>query len=603
MKRALRMVAGFAAALALAMFGLDAAAHLESVQGFLRAKAQAELGPGVHFEHVSPDFWPGLGVALEHVRIEGAEAGGVDLLRAREVGLVFRWSALLEGRVELGELTFEGAAVHLVVAPDGSLDGLGVVASLVGDVGESGGPGEVQAGGDTAAAPLELPAISATGSSIHIVMAGVDAAAQRGFTLDDLELDLDAARPGTWGSFHGAFALGEGRASISGRLRPGAGNRSWLAAEVEVKVEASGLPAADALPELLPGPAPTKALGKVDLQAEFAGRFEDLRGSLEVSLASGGRLHWIGLGLEAPVRFRSELSLKGDALELSAASVDAAALSFAGLRGTKLSIAMRYANDRLEFSKVEVSLYAGSLAGSGHVDLDDPLRYRAKAKLDGVSMKALLADLAPDEAAQKEPEVGFDSLAAEVSALGTRLDPEDAFAGMQGSGSLRLAGGTIPKASIVGSVGSALLGFVPSILKPKKKLVSVSPTEIDHLTASFVLADSSFEVSALEFVTSDYTLNGGGKVSVAGALNLSTQIHFTSEGMQTLLFATAIPLPTGELDLLPGFPVQVRGSLEDPVFYPEIQKLPTLAVQLLFSPLRGIGKALFGGSPTPTDAN
>ena len=99
MKRALRMVAGFAAALALAMFGLDAAAHLELVQGFLRAKARAELGPGVHFEHVSPDFWPGLGVALEHVRIEGAEAGGVDLLRAREVGLVFRWSALLEGRV------------------------------------------------------------------------------------------------------------------------------------------------------------------------------------------------------------------------------------------------------------------------------------------------------------------------------------------------------------------------------------------------------------------------------------------------------------------------------------------------------------------------
>ena len=44
-----------------------------------------------------------------------------------------------------------------MVAPDGSLDALGVVASLVGDVGKPGGPGEVQAGGDTAAAGAELP--------------------------------------------------------------------------------------------------------------------------------------------------------------------------------------------------------------------------------------------------------------------------------------------------------------------------------------------------------------------------------------------------------------------------------------------------------------
>ena len=65
--------------------------------------------------------------------------------------------------------------------------------------------------------------------------------------------------------------------------------------------------------------------------------------------------------------------------------------------------------------------------------------------------------------------------------------------------------------------------------------------------------------------------------------------------MQKLLVSVAIPIPTGGIDILPPFPVAVRGRLPDPLFLPDVVHLPFMAVQIVFSPIKGVTNLLFGG--------
>ena len=205
-------------------------------------------------------------------------------------------------------------------------------------------------------------------------------------------------------------------------------------------------------------------------------------------------------------------------------------------------------------------------------------------------MTALLTDLTGST-----PEVGFDTLETSFEFEGSYLDGRDSVREARGRGRMRLEGGAIPSASVIGAVGGGLLSVVPSVLKPSSRGKSVDPTKIEYLEQNFEIEKGVLHVSDLEFVTRDYTLTGNGAIGLDGHLDLSTELDLTIVGMQKLLITTAVPIPKTGVDILPPFPLFVTGTVSDPIFLPDVKKIPFMALQVFFSPVRGAAKVLFGG--------
>ncbi len=584
MKVVFRIASALLGTLAFLAVALWGASQLPAVQAFLAEKAARIVGPGVHFERVGIVFWPGPGVSLSGIRIaEDDSTDSREALTVDQISLVLDFPSLLDGKVEPKRVSFSGAHLVLRRASDGTLsfsDFVGRFASTV----------EEDSDELTPSSPGRLPAILGTDSSFLFVDVLVDGS-KREVLFEDVTVDIESSQPGEDAGFEAAVALGQGKVRFEGTIHRNLGDPSVLAGAVKADMKGTGLPASTVLYYLLPGDAPENVNGLLDVTAHIDGSvLEDFQATGQLRLASGASFEWIGFEMEAPLRFDLDFGVEESKFSISSGSLRASSVQWKNLKASDLSLQMQYESGGLRFSDVTLAFYGGALDFDGSFRFDDRVAYRGKVEAENVSMTALLTDLTGST-----PEVGFDTVATEFEFEGFYADESDSIRNTQGRGHMRLEGGVIPSASVIGAVGGGLLSVVPSVLRPSSQGRLVDPTEIEYLEQNFEIEKGILHVSDLKFVTRDYTLTGAGKIGLDGHVNLSTELDLTIVGMQKLLITTAVPIPKTGVDILPAFPLFVTGTVTDPIFFPDVAKIPFMALQVFFSPVRGVAKVLFGG--------
>ncbi len=344
---------------------------------------------------------------------------------------------------------------------------------------------------------------------------------------------------------------------------------------------------------------------KGDLQIEFERpRGGAVGGSVEVTLGDG-RLFWRQLTVDAPARGRAEF-LGGDTLTIRDATATAAAAAYGPLRGSDASAAFALAGGQLHFSDLRFTSCGGQWQYAGAAGLHQERPINGSLVITGAHPATVLAMMGIDGS-----DVDID--AGDLSGEFTGQLSDDWQQALTGRGRLSLRGGSIPSGELLTSILEAM---APSRRAGKQRQRA---NRLIELTQTFTVASALVRTEDLRLQTHDYQLTGKGTVGFDQRVDLATEVTLTARGIQAMLSLGSIPLPTGALPPLPPVPMQISGTIDDPIMHTTASGLPQAAVKWLADAILGaparIGGAvlsplgtLFGGvrdlvapaTPTPT---
>jgi hypothetical protein len=366
-----------------------------------------------------------------------------------------------------------------------------------------------------------------------------------------------------------------------------------------VGVEFEALAANLALPYLLGGQEFRDVTGVVNVGTKLSGTLgETLSGTVRVEIPTGS-FDWLNLTMHGPVSIEARLEATGSSLALSESqlSVETVDVSIPGLetrlRAEQLAADFDYAGHRVDFRSLQLQTYGGVVHGRGGVSLAGNLPFDANLKVEHLDARALVTALAGPDA-----HLDFEQLEGELQLMGPLPRDDAAQRALEGSGHVRLSGGTLTSVSVTEAAWHAFAEKIPGLAKIHDSDKQENPPRIDHVAQSFRIEGGRVVTDDFSAITSSFSLTGGGSLDFAGTLDYQTQVVFTSNGIQEMLSLSGLHLPSSEQPKLEPIPLHINGSIHDPDVRADLSHVPLAGLSLLLLSCDGaanLPKHLLGG--------
>lgn len=143
-----------------------------------------------------------------------------------------------------------------------------------------------------------------------------------------------------------------------------------------------------------------------------------------------------------------------------------------------------------------------------------------------------------------------------------------------GTGQVRLRDGVISSASLGAALWRAVFELLPGGGGGAADLVRSQPTRLEHLTTRFALRQRRVELRDLELRADDYQITGDGSVGFDARLALDLRVFLTPAGLTKMLLVADLPAAPLPVAKLPPIPIEVSGTIDDPVVTAQGTTLP-----------------------------
>jgi hypothetical protein len=146
------------------------------------------------------------------------------------------------------------------------------------------------------------------------------------------------------------------------------------------------------------------------------------------------------------------------------------------------------------------------------------------------------------------------------------------LAGVGGQGRIDFTGGSIASDALFQAVARGIVSGIPGISRLQRPQ-EPTPALLEHVRASFQIVSAGLRSEDLEIVTSDYRIEGRGVLAPDGSVDFGFRVKFNSLGLariRQLTFLHKLPTPPRPL---PRIPVDVSGTIVEPIFKPDLSEI------------------------------
>lgn len=542
-----------------------------AAQEWLGEKLSEAAGPAVAFEAVSLAFWPEPGIRLHSVSLGAEErvAATVD-----SVSCTLRPSALLAGEVVIDEVSIVRPVVSATRDAAGRWSFGGGLEHF-----------PALASGRRSEPAGERPPLLRRIAIYDGVFDLADARVEGGpvtLHLRNVDAELTPPRDGEQGRLRLSLDGSEqSRLEVTATLEPGAAGESLGDTAFAAEVRGKSLGSDRALPYLLFGLPIRNAGGVFDIAGSVSGRFTGaIAGKARIDLPGGVVEGW-GIRMGTPMSLAAGFDVVDRQFSMRNAHLVAETGAFAGFTGEATVADFGWADRTLNVESLEVDAYGGTWTANGRVEFEGTPSYSAEVSAADVAFRELSALLGA-----QSTDGGFESFAGRAAVAGSWPESRDWQRELSGTGSVKLAGGSLKSSTVMRSVFNAMFGKVPGL---GELAGDENPTLLEDLTATFTLAEGSAQTSDLVFATSDYRMKGKGSVGLDGKLRLETRVALTARGIQQVYVLAAMPFRKSGDRSLPAIPVHISGTVANPSVRPDLTGISLLPFRALFD---GAGDAL-----------
>jgi uncharacterized protein involved in outer membrane biogenesis len=258
----------------------------------------------------------------------------------------------------------------------------------------------------------------------------------------------------------------------------------------------------------------------------------------------------------------------------------------AGLEVSDLKVGVSLEGGAARFEEASFGLYGGR--HRGRLDLDLSAKgapFRLVSRVEGVDADRLLTALSPSRGGVLH---GIASLTFDV---GGEAAAGDVVPSLRGSVHAELNNGRLLTVGILKQV-------VQILEMAGGRGIGRDETPFDHVSASFLVRDSSASTDDLEFRSADLDLDGGGSVGLDGSLHLDVKASFSRTASADLVRETPQLKfridPDGRLTM----PLRIRGDLKAPVVQLDLDRVLREGLERSVKDRgrKGLLRRLLGGS-------
>jgi AsmA protein len=502
-----------------------------AMQAYVSQAAGHALGRSVKFSGLSVSALPLPSVRLRGLQVaEDPAFGPGPFVTVSEGRMRIRLRPLLQGRVELADLTLEAPRIHVVEDVTGRLN----VATLGATGPSTGAPPRAGAGrpGAGVTGVVLLSRVRIANGAVDYEKAGGPGAkkATATLTLDKINVTVTQASLGEALRVSGD-ALGPGGlkltlsdATVS--LGPG---RSFGDAQVKATVDVETRDVAAAARAFVPSPA-------------VAG---PLKGRVQVS-GTAARLTATG-------------ALGFDRLTISEQSPRCPDPKRRSLVLEEIRVPLLYAPPQLESRKVEGKVAKGTVAFRLIVALGPP----QVATLQDITVKGVqLEPVLVDYLCQRNAVTGPLDLTGQAS-----LRPPETLATLNGSGRLAIGAGRVVGPDLVTAVSQALAltDLVAATLDPRSRSRpgSGSPLNFDSITATYTITNGVARTDDLVYQARDVRVTGAGTYGlVDGRTAMDVTVAQGSNRVKARVAGAAGALTIVPVDVRLKEPKELRKALD-----------------------------------------
>lgn len=558
-----------AAALAIAA----AVVRLPPIERWVGARVAAFLPPGMSVERASLSLLPP-GLRLRNVSLSPNGPTIASIICEPSL------RSTLLGHPELAVVRIPAATLTIVRDADG-VHGAGAAAAPLWAAATAVGARSAPTAG---AATVTWPAIRIDDAIVTLIDHTVRGD-PRTLRLTNLDMSLEASDEGKAPLAMTARFEPAGRIALRGTATVAQSNAGDAVPAIDGVATVQGLDAETLLGYLaavLPGGGSVRASGTVD--GSITGHAQlDGGASGEAALAlSAGSFVWDEVHVAAPLTSSAHFVASPGALALSEGRLSVAQVAAARVEATDVSAEFSYGEGALQLATAEAHAYGGIWTQTGTVTMADPPRYDMTVHAERLGCQAVLIAVTG-----RPPRYGCTTLTADAAVRGAWTGAKTVAQRAEGHGRIEMRGGSIPSASVIGAIWSALAPLVPRSadgdLGP--------PTAVEYLTDTFTLNAGRMHTTDLTLVTSDYTLKATGSIALDGMLDLDAEVAMSAAGMTRLITAAALPVPDTP-GHLPSIPTRITGTVADPLIIPNAGHIPLAAVQTVLGGVRGAGNLL-----------
>jgi hypothetical protein len=275
----------------------------------------------------------------------------------------------------------------------------------------------------------------------------------------------------------------------------------------------------------------------------------------------------------------------GDALELQRGALAADTARFRQLSGRDVAASFQVRDGVVEISDLRLTAGpAGQVSLRGRLQPGHPLKLNVDATLSDLDVLQLAAG-------RNDPLPTLVSGRVEVH--GAWTGEPNWLAPLSGSGRVEARGGSMLGATLLPAIAGALVaavpgsGLLPSRGRPPRE------TLLESATGTFAIRGGRLHTDDIQIVTGDYRVRGAGRMSHDLSLRLDGEAVLTSSGI-SLLGGLLRTSGLSHALRMPAIPIQIRGTLTQPVVSANVTSLPMATVRgLLGLPFRA-GDAVVG---------
>lgn len=473
-------LAVLAALLLGALLTLPLLVDTPAIQAYVSQAASQALGRPVKFGALSVSALPVPTVKLRELQVgEDPRFGPGPFVTVREGRLRIRIRPLLQGRVELADLTLEEPRIHVVEDATGRLN----VATLGGGPPASGAPARPGTGraSPAGAGAVLLSRVRVVRGAVDYQKPGTKAAA---FTLDGIDVTVTQNAAGEalriTGSAQGQ--PGNVKLSIADGTVSAPPGRAFGDAQIKATVDLEARDVAGAAAVFVPAPIVSGPL----------------RGRVEVS-GTAARLTATGaVGFER--------------LTLTAEHPHCPAPRRRSLTLEEIRVPLVYSPAQVESSSVQSKVAKGTVTFRLTAVLGPPVAATLRdITVKGVQLEPVLVDYL----CQRNAVTGPLDLSGEAS-----LRLPEAVPTLTGSGRLQIGAGRVIGPDLLDALGQALaLTDLVSAALPGGRRGgrpgAGSPLNFDSITATYTIANGVARTEDLVYLARDFRLTGAGTYGLA----------------------------------------------------------------------------------------
>ena len=252
--------------------------------------------------------------------------------------------------------------------------------------------------------------------------------------------------------------------------------------------------------------------------------------------------------------------------------------SFARAPYQDLRVQAKVAGDRVTLERATAKAFAGKLVATGRYNLARSA-FQGSAELDGMSVSPLVATRSASGA-----QLISGNLTGKLDVDGTGSGWAEIAPALTGSGELRIADGVLGKFNPAGKLFAAL-GALPSVsgggfarfVASHPRVFGGEETSFEAMTGRLQIQSGWVQLRDLVLRTPDYVLRGSGRVSLAGVLDVKTQMVLSAELSKELVAAQPVFRYLRDKAGSVEIPVALQGSVSKVAVVPDVSHIASLA--------------------------